>query len=202
MHKARLLTLCIWTALLVQAWGTSGLLCAQDAEALRENRERLPRSSAAGNADATISHAENGATLTPASPLPDVEALEHRCLNEINRVRRAHRLAPLEHSKELLLVARNHSRRMSEEGFFSHTDPDGFSIKERVNRAGIKWKAVAENIASSRGYSNPVAVSMHGWMESEGHRSNILNQYFNLTAVGVWISATGAVYFTEIFVKR
>jgi uncharacterized protein YkwD len=201
MPKARLLTLCIWTALLVLAWGTSGLLYAQDSEALRENRERPPRNGATGSADPIIRYSENGA-LNPESPLADVEALEQRCLSEINRVRRAHRLAPLEHSKELLLVARSHSRRMSDEGFFSHTDPDGFSIKERVNRAGIKWKAVAENIASSRGYSNPVAVSMHGWMDSAGHRSNILNHDFNVTAVGVWISATGAVYFTEIFVKR
>jgi uncharacterized protein YkwD len=91
---------------------------------------------------------------------------------------------------------------MSEERFFSHTDPEGLSTPERVNRAGIKWKAVAENIASSRGYSNPVAVSMHGWMNSAGHRRNILNEHFNVTAVGVWISDTGAVYFTEIFLKR
>jgi uncharacterized protein YkwD len=91
---------------------------------------------------------------------------------------------------------------MSEDGFFSHTDPEGLSTRERVNRAGIKWKAVAENIATSSGYSNPVAVSMHGWMDSAGHRSNILSQHFNLTAIGVSISATGAVYFTEIFLKR
>jgi uncharacterized protein YkwD len=128
--------------------------------------------------------------------------MERRCFDEINRVRQGHRLAPLEYSKELLAVARGHSRRMSEEGFFSHTDPEGLSTLERVNRAGIKWRSVAENIASSSGYTNPVAISMHGWMNSAGHRRNILNPDFTMTAVGVWISATGAVYFTEIFLKR
>ena len=202
MRKVRLLTLCISTALLAPASGAYELLPAQEVESAGRLRGGRPHDNPVVPARARISRADDSFPVAE-SPLPaDIEVLERRCLDEINRLRQAHRLAPLEHSKELLVVARSHSRRMSEEGFFSHTDPQGLSTRERVNRAGIKWKSVAENIASSSGYTNPVAVSMHGWMSSAGHRRNILSQDFNLTAVGVWISATGAVYFTEIFLKR
>ena len=132
----------------------------------------------------------------------EIEALERQCLSEINRLRRAYRLGPLEFNQELLPVARSYSRRMAEEGFFSHTDPEGRGTSHRLNIAGVRWRALAENIASERGYVNPVAVSVHGWMDSDGHRSNILNAGFDQTAVGVWIGENGSVYFTQIFIKR
>ena len=138
-----------------------------------------------------------------ANEAPDeIEILERYCLSEINRLRRAYHLAPLEFHKELLPVARGYSRRMAEEGFFSHTDPEGRGTRDRLNGAGIKWSSLAENIASERGWVNPVAVMVHGWMDSAGHRGNILNAGFDQTAVGAWISDNGSVYFTQIFIKR
>jgi uncharacterized protein YkwD len=134
--------------------------------------------------------------------LSSIESLEDECFTEINRLRRSHNRQPLEFSERLREVARDYSRRMAEERFFSHTDPEGRGIRDRVNAAGIRWKSLGENIATSRGYTNPVAVSVHGWMESEGHRANILSSRFNQTAVGVWISRNGTVYFTEIFLRR
>ena len=131
--------------------------------------------------------------------LQEIESLEVQCLNEINRVRQGHKLAPLAFSEVLLQVARGYSRRMAEENFFSHNDPEGRSVRERVNEARIKWRMVGENLASSNGYINPVATSMRGWMDSPGHRRNILYPDWRHTAIGVWISADGTVYFTEIF---
>ena len=145
---------------------------------------------------------ENTSRYLDERTLGEIESFERQCLGEINRLRIAHRLSPLQWSAELLAVARGYSRRMAEEGFFSHTDPEGKSTQERLKEAGIKWSSLAENIASSSGWVNPVAVSVHGWMDSSGHRSNILNANFNETAVGVWINEKGAVYFTEIFLKR
>lgn len=132
----------------------------------------------------------------------DIESLEQQCLDEVNRLRRRSRLAPLEFSEGLLSVARNYSRRMAEEHFFSHTDPEGFTVRERVDSADIKWRMVGENLAYSNGYVNPVAASLHGWMESPGHRKNLLDPDFSLTAIGVWIGSDGTVYFTEIFLKQ
>ena len=134
--------------------------------------------------------------------LQEVESLEAQCLNEVNHLRQKYNLAPLSFSEDLLQVARNYSRRMAEEKFFAHNDPEGRSVRERVDEASIKWRMVGENLAYSNGYINPVAVSMHGWMESPGHRRNLLDPEWRQTAIGVWISANGTVYFTEIFLTR
>ena len=132
----------------------------------------------------------------------EIESLEQQCLDEVNRVRRRNGLQRLAFYEELLPVAREYSRRMAEQNFFSHDDPEGRSVKERVEDAAIKWRMVGENLAYSNGYVNPVAASLHGWMNSPGHRANILAPDFNLTAVGVWIREDGTVYFTEIFLKQ
>jgi uncharacterized protein YkwD len=137
-----------------------------------------------------------------AKMIQEVEELETQCLNEVNRLRQRHNVAPLRFSEDLLQVARNYSRRMAQENFFSHNDPDGRSVRERVDEASIKWRVVGENLATSNGYINPVAVSLHGWMESPGHRRNLLDPEWRQTAIGVWISDNGTVYFTEIFLTR
>ncbi|HKP85101.1 MAG TPA: CAP domain-containing protein [Blastocatellia bacterium] len=134
--------------------------------------------------------------------LQEIEELESQCLNEVNRLRQKYNLAPLRFSEDLLEVARRYSRRMAEENFFSHNDPEGRSVRERVEQASIKWRMVGENLAYSNGYINPVAMSLHGWMESPGHRRNLLDPGWRQTAVGVWISANGTVYFTEIFLTN
>lgn len=117
-------------------------------------------------------------------------------------MRRNRRLPRLNFSEELLPVARGYSRRMAEQHFFSHSDPEGRTVRERVDEADIKWRIVGENLAYSNGYLNPVAASVSGWMESPGHRRNILEPDYNLTAIGAWISPEGTVYFTEIFIKQ
>src|SRR5207247_4031685 len=132
----------------------------------------------------------------------EIESLEQQCLDEVNRVRRARRLARLDFYDDLLPVARQYSRRMAEEHFFSHNDPDGRSVRERVDEADIRWRMVGENLAYSNGYINPVAASLHSWMDSPGHRRNILDPDFRLTAIGAWIDSDGTVYFTEIFLKQ
>ncbi|MGA9769503.1 MAG: CAP domain-containing protein [Blastocatellia bacterium] len=134
--------------------------------------------------------------------LQEIESLEVQCLNEVNRLRQSRKLVPLTFSEDLLQVARSYSRRMAEEKFFSHNDPEGRSVRERVNDANIKWRMVGENLALSNGYINPVAVSLHGWMDSPGHRRNILDPDWRHTAIGVWIGSTGTIYFTEIFLTQ
>ena len=140
--------------------------------------------------------------MMPGRKLRDIESLEEQCLGEVNRVRKSYNLAPLELSEELLEVARDYSRRMAEENFFSHNDPEGRTVRERVARANIRWRMVGENLAYSNGYINPVAASMSGWMDSPGHRRNLLDPDWRQTAIGVWISDNGTVYFTEIFLKQ
>lgn len=135
-------------------------------------------------------------------PLYEIEQLEQQCLEQINRQREARGISTLKFSEELLPLARYYSWRMAEEKFFAHTDPEGRTVKERVSDYGIRWQILGENLAYSNGYVNPVAASMHGWMDSPGHRKNILDKAYNYTAIGAWISENGTVYFTEIFMKK
>ena len=170
-----------------------------------------------------VARGKNDSTVTPkprhSEPIPaisepesrprinsgrilEIESLEQQCLDEINRLRKRNGLPRLMFYEELLPIAREYSRRMAEQKFFSHDDPEGRSVKERVEEAAIRWRMVGENLAYSNGYVNPVAASIHGWMNSPGHRANILAPDFNLTAVGVWIREDGTVYFTEIFLRQ
>jgi uncharacterized protein YkwD len=136
------------------------------------------------------------------SRLGEVETLEMQCFNEVNRVRVGHGLTPLAFNEALLRVARDYSRRMAEENFFSHNDPDGHTVRERVSEANIRWRMLGENLSYSNGYINPVAVSMTGWMDSPTHRRNLLDRAWRQTAIGAWISNNGTVYFTEIFLTQ
>jgi uncharacterized protein YkwD len=147
--------------------------------------------------------ASDDASNAPADrTVREIAALEKECLEQVNLVRRGYGLLALDFDRELLEVARAYSRRMAEEKFFAHEDPDGLTVRQRVDRAGIKWQMIGENLAYSNGYLSPVAASLHGWMESEPHKRNMLDPDFRHTAIGAWISSNGTVYFTEIFLKR
>lgn len=163
---------------------------------LGERHDRAPGDSGRAASDDDASSAPTDRTLR------EIAALEKECLQQVNLVRQAHGLFTLDFDSELLEVARAYSRRMAEERFFAHEDPEGRTVRQRVNRAGIKWQMIGENLAYSNGYLSPVAASLHGWMESEPHKRNMLDPEFRETAIGAWISSNGTVYFTEIFLKR
>ena len=163
----------------------------------------------AGDAKPRYSRASPATTAEDEARTPvasrrfrEIESLEQQCLDEVNRLRRRNGLPRLVFHDELLRVAREYSRRMAEQNFFAHNDPEGRSVRERVDEADIRWRMVGENLAYSNGYVNPVAASIHGWMDSPGHRANILEPDFKLTAIGAWIREDGTVYFTEIFLKQ
>lgn len=95
--------------------------------------------------------------------------------------------------ERLAAVARAHSADMRDRGFFAHVNPDGLDPFERAAQAGVT--ARAENIA--RGQQDANAV-MKGWMESPGHRANILN--CGLTRLGVGVAqGSGGPWWTQLF---
>jgi uncharacterized protein YkwD len=141
-----------------------------------------------------------GQAAQPAPDLSEIEFLERYCFEEVNRARKDHLLPPLVLSDHLLVVARKFSRRMAEEGFFSHIDPEGRTVKDRTIETGIKFTSISENLLWIRGYLNPVPPAIQRWMSSDGHRRNILAPEHRYSAVGVWIARDGTVYFTVIFI--
>ena len=104
---------------------------------------------------------------------------------------------PLSNNRTLRRVATAHSEDMAERDFFSHTNPDGEDPGDRAAAAGYDGYA-GENIAM--GYQSAKAV-VEAWMESSGHRENILNCSSTEIGVGVADSPRG-LYWTQMFGRR
>ncbi|MFE0651992.1 CAP domain-containing protein [Streptomyces sp. NPDC059534] len=94
-------------------------------------------------------------------------------------------------------AAQGHSDDMAARDFFDHTNPDGAGPGERVTAAGYPWSTYGENIAM--GQSTPEQV-MESWMNSPGHRANILNCDFK--EIGIGIHTSGGPYWTQVFGAR
>jgi hypothetical protein len=96
----------------------------------------------------------------------------------------------------LVGVAHAYSEDMATRGFFSHTDPEGRQPWDRVSRAGIQgWSTVGENIAY--GQRTPSEVQQT-WMNSWGHRANILSRNYTHIGVGAY-NDNGTWYWTQVF---
>jgi len=127
-----------------------------------------------------------------------VPDMERRVAERINTLREDAGRAALERRAELDSIARDYSRAMYRKDFFAHTGPQGRDVSDRVRAAGLCYRVVGENIAHNRNLADPADAAVQGWMESPGHRRNILNPDFAQTGVGVW-RAGDAYYFTQVF---
>lgn len=125
-----------------------------------------------------------------------VDAYEREVVRLVNLERAKAGLSPLEYDWQLSRVARYKSEDMQKNKYFSHTSPTYGSPFNMMKSFGISYKTAGENIA--KGYQTPSAV-VNGWMNSKGHRANILNSSF--THIGVGYVASGN-YWTQMFVGR
>lgn len=141
-------------------------------------------------------------TTAPAAPSkPDtstnadsVSAYEKKVVELVNAERAKYGLSALTLNTELSAVARAKSQDMKDKNYFSHTSPTYGSPFDMMKSFGIKYKTAGENIAM--GYRTPEAV-VNGWMNSSGHRANILNSSFK--EIGVGYVANGN-YWTQMFI--
>jgi uncharacterized protein YkwD len=117
----------------------------------------------------------------PAKPTGDPN-VETAVLTLVNQERAKGGCQPVTADSRLATAARLHSEDMAARNFFDHTNPDGVSFAKRINNAGYQWSGAGENIA--KGQATPAAV-MESWMNSPGHRANILNCGFKQLGVGV-----------------
>jgi uncharacterized protein YkwD len=106
---------------------------------------------------------------------------------------------PLAANATLTAVARAHSIDMATRNFFAHTNPDGASPFDRMRAAGYDGRLMGENIAA--GYTTAQAV-MDAWMNSAGHRANILNCGFKDIGIGFATGGSFRFYWTQDFGTR
>ncbi|MGV9254888.1 CAP domain-containing protein [Streptomyces sp. NPDC003697] len=133
-------------------------------------------------------------STTPAEPSAQVAAAEAEVLRLVNEERAKAGRAPVAASGELTDLAEDFSQAMAAQDFFDHTDPSGASPWDRAAKAGVTGLG-GENIA--RGQADAAAV-MEAWMNSPGHRANILNPDFKTLGVGVHFGP-GGPWWTQDF---
>ena len=145
---------------------------------------------------------KNPALIYPGQVLniPVVTTTEQE--NEVIRLVNVQRvnkgLQPLTTNWQLSRVARYKSADMANKGYFSHTSPTYGSPFKMMESFGLSFSAAGENIAY--GQSSPAQV-MNSWMNSPGHRSNILNGTYTQIGVGLAKNKNGVYYWTQMFMK-
>ena len=137
-----------------------------------------------------------GQTINIPTIDSSVTDFENEVVRLVNEIRVENGLKPLTQNWELSRVARYKSQDMKDNKYFSHTSPVYGTPFTMIKNFGISYKSAGENIA--KGYASPQAV-VNGWMNSSGHRANILNA--NYTEIGVGYVADGK-YWTQMFISR
>lgn len=159
-----------------------------------------------GLASACAINEEQGARTTPsAAPSSrtangDLGQLENQAFAGVNEVRTEEGVPTLMPNPTLTEVARAYSCRMAQEDFFAHESPEGRDVSDRVNDAGVRYQMVGENLAKMVNVEDPAAAAVEGWMESPGHRENMLRKEYSETGMGVCRNGN-AYYFTQIFLQ-
>ena len=114
----------------------------------------------------------------------------------VNQERAKAGLAPLTVNARAAAAAQVRAKEITTS--FSHTRPDGSSFSTALKEAGVSFRRSGENIAY--GQRSPQAV-MDVWMNSSGHRANILNPNFTEIGVGHYTNAAGVNYWTQLFIN-
>jgi uncharacterized protein YkwD len=164
---------------------------------------------------------------TPGAPYIEPGALEARVHELINVQRQQNGLSSLNYDPFLADIARGHSWDMVSRTFFEHVNPDGLNPRARGDVAGYPcirvmgtttYEGIAENLFQGNRYSgyytnaegtvtsydwdsleNISQVTVNGWMNSPGHRQNILTPHFSYEGIGVAFSSDDKIYITENF---
>lgn len=112
-------------------------------------------------------------------------------LRRINRHRRSLGCPALAFDARLARVAKRHSADMNRRRFFDHDNPDGVDPFERMERAGLRYRAAAENLAIGTASGEEV---FDGWMRSRGHRRNLEECVYDRVGIGLDGDAWTAVF--------
>lgn len=129
--------------------------------------------------------------------------IEQLIFNKVNEERTKAGVPALSYNSTMETYARVKSKDMGVRNYFDHVDPDGEMITAQMARDGVSYNAWGENIAYIGGVSDAAALAeqfMTNWMNSDGHRANILSP--NFTSIGVGVYKSGNRYYaTQEFYK-
>lgn len=127
-----------------------------------------------------------------------IKSLESQVVKLVNAERAKQGLQPLTENWQLSRVARYKSADMAAKNYFSHTSPTYGSPFRMMESFGIKYSSAGENIAY--GQKTPQQV-MTAWMNSPGHKANIMSPSYTQIGVGYATNKSGTPYWTQMFIR-
>jgi len=141
----------------------------------------------------------NNVYSTLTNPMSENNDFESQVAILVNQERANVGLPPLELINQISEVARIKGRDLRDRNYFSHQSPIYGSPFDMLEAFGIRYSYAGENIA--KGQRTPKAV-MNGWMDSPGHKENILNSNYKEIGVGFVKDTNDTNYWVQLFVTR
>lgn len=123
------------------------------------------------------------------------ESSENTMIALVNKERISRGIKALVFDAKIREVARGHSGDMFKRGYFSHFTPEGKSVADRAENAGVDFLIIGENLA----YAPDVELAHRGLMNSEGHRENILSEDFGKIGIGILDGGIYGRMFIQVF---
>ncbi|WP_060207158.1 S-layer homology domain-containing protein [Sporosarcina koreensis] len=133
----------------------------------------------------------------PPSQMDDAQAAQ--TINLVNNERQQQNLAALKQDKALSAIAQAKAEDMAQKNYFAHNSPTYGSVGNMLDHFKYDWTAYGENIA--KGYTTAKTV-VQGWMDSPGHRANILQSRFTNIGIGYATDQNGTTYWVHIFATK
>lgn len=163
------------------------------------NSTQKPSGSIQKPADSTQKPSDSTQKPSGSTALPEQTSnMAQQVLVLVNQERAKQNLAPLTLSADLSKVAQLKSEDMKNKNYFDHISPTYGSPFDMMKKYGINYKNAGENIAKGQKTAQAVVTA---WMNSEGHRKNILNASFTEMGIG-YVKSGSTTYWTQMFVRR
>lgn len=168
--------------------------------ASKPSTSSVPATSSKPTTSTTTSKPSTTVSSTPSATSQSnssFASFQNQVIQLVNEQRAANGLKPLTANTQLTNTATLKSQDMAKLNYFDHTSPTYGSPFDMMKKYGISYRTAGENIAM--GQTTPAQV-MQGWMNSPGHRANILNASFTQIGVGIAKNAQGQLIWTQQFI--
>lgn len=179
---------------LISVLTNSGSKSGSDADAPKTSTPASPVPAPTQTNSTTSSTSAQNSSIQQSSLTVD----EKRAFDLMNADRVANGVPALKLNMNIVKVARAHGQDMINRNFFAHENPDGVGPFDRMRAAGIQFGYAGENLAINRS----VDLAEKAFMNSPGHRSNILSPNYTEVGIGVRYDSSGSVYVVQNFISR
>ncbi len=177
--------------------------CGSNSNCLNGILNSICGKSGSGTSGSTVSKPASVSSVPASKPASSqtasssYSAFQNEVVRLVNVERAKNGLGALSIDAGITKTATLKSQDMVKNNYFSHTSPTYGSPFDLMKQYGVSYRAAGENIAM--GQTTPAQV-MNGWMNSAGHRANILNSSYTKIGVGVAQNASGTYYWTQHFI--